>query len=44
MLDFKQDGLEVLSTSSQFADRITNIDISKVPPLITMLDNWYVIS
>lgn len=40
----KQSGLEVLSASVVFADRITNIDTSKVPPLITVLENWYVIS
>lgn len=40
----KQSGLEVLSASVEFADRITNIDTSKVPPLITVLENWYVIS
>lgn len=39
----KQSGLEVLSASVKFADRITNIDTSKVPPLITILENWYVI-
>jgi len=38
----KQGGLEVLSASVKFADRITNIDTSKVPPLITVLENWYV--
>jgi len=40
----KQGGLEVLSASVKFADHITNIDTSKVQPLITILENWYVIS
>jgi len=40
----KEGGLEVLSASVKFADRITDIDTSKVPPLITILENWYVIS
>jgi len=39
----KQGGLEVLSSSVKFADRITNIDTSKVLPLVTVLENWYVI-
>jgi len=39
----KQSGLEVLSASVEFADCITNIDTSKVPPLITVLENWYVL-
>jgi len=38
----KQCGFEVLSASVKFADRITSIDTSKVPPLITVLENWYV--
>jgi len=36
----KQCGFEVLSASVKFADRITSIDTSKVPPLITVLENW----
>lgn len=35
----KEGGLEVLSASVKFADRITNIDTSKVQPLITILEN-----
>lgn len=35
----KQGGLEVLSSSVKFADRITNIDTSKVLPLVTVLEN-----
>lgn len=36
----KQGGFEVLSASVKFADCITDIDTSKVPPLITVLENW----
>ncbi|CAH1736332.1 unnamed protein product [Aphis gossypii] len=36
----KQGGFEVLSASVKFADRLTDIDTSKVLPLITVLENW----
>lgn len=38
----KHSGFEVLSDSVKFADRITHIDTTKVQPLITVLENWYV--
>jgi len=38
----KQGGFEVLSASVKFADHLTDIDTSKVLPLITVLENWYV--
>lgn len=39
----KHSGFEVLSASVEFADRITHIDTTKVQPLITVLENWYVL-
>lgn len=36
----KQGGFEILSASVKFADRITDIDTTKVQPLITVLENW----
>lgn len=38
----KHSGFEVLRASVQFADRIKFIDTSKVQPLITVLESWYV--
>jgi len=38
----KHSGFEVLNASVKFADRITRIDTTKVQPLITVLENWYV--
>jgi len=38
----KHHGFEVLSSSVKFADRIIYIDTTKVQPLITVLENWYV--
>lgn len=38
----KHSGFEVLDASVKFADRITHIDTSKVRPLITVLETWYV--
>lgn len=39
----KHSGFEVLKASVEFADRITHINTTKVQPLITVLENWYVI-
>lgn len=39
----KHSGFEVLSSSVQFADRITLIDTTKVEPLVSVLESWYVI-
>jgi len=38
----KRSGFDVLDASVKFADRITLIDTSKVQPLITVLETWYV--
>lgn len=38
----KNCGFEVLSASVQFADRITHIDTTKIQPLVTVLETWYV--
>lgn len=39
----KYSGFEVLRSSVKFADSITLIDTTKVEPLVTVLESWYVL-